>query len=315
MPKEIYLYSAIYDFIAQDIISSIEENIGGDITLRANTPGGSVFSAYGIYQKIKEHGNVNLKVDGAAMSCGALLPLYAKYTECLDVSRFLFHRADMYVANENDQTFLDNINKDLKAQIKKKIDADTFKEVTGYTIEELFNPEKRIDITLTGAEAKKIGLVDKVVKLTPEMEHELTAFHNRYKVAANATTLPQTHKKSNNKMDINQLKTDHPAVFAEAVALGEKQGIEKEKIRVKAFMAFASIDAEGVNKAIMDGTEFTVAHVADFGAKAATKSTPAAVVTEAPAAVVTANNPETVQTEEQKNVTAFMSEVKSYLNK
>ncbi len=270
MKKELYLYYQMYDFIAQDLIAQIEENMDNEIVLRENTPGGSVLAAYGIYTKIKEHGNVHLKVDGAAMSAGAFLPLFCKSSECLDVSRFMFHRADMYVENENEQKFLDEVNKDLKAKMKMKIDSKLFKEITGYTIDDLFNPEKRIDIYLTGTEAKKIGLVDKVNKLTPKMQSEITAFNRLYSVAASSigdkpleTNKPKIQTSNKIKMTKEQFKAEHPEIYSEVFALG----VAAEKDRVESCLVFNDIDPKAVKAAIESGKPLSQKQISELTLK------------------------------------------------
>ncbi len=310
MAKELYIYSPFYDFIVENLISQIEDNMNVDITLRENSPGGSVYSAYGAYTKIKEHGKVHLKVDGAAMSAGAFLPLYCKSSECLDVSRFVFHRADMYVSNDEDQAYLDGINADLKAKMKMKIDSKIFKQVTGYSIEDMFNPEKRIDITLTGAEAKKIGLIDKVVKLTPEMQSEITAFNNKYySVAAEVNEPPAPVAKTNSNtkiiMTIEKLKSEHPAIYAEVVALG----VAQEKDRVEACLVFADIDPKAVKAAIESGKPLSQKQISELTLKSLSPEILAKLSKETPAAVVPGAAPLAEETQKEKDLKKYEAEI------
>jgi ATP-dependent protease ClpP protease subunit len=201
MSKELYLYTGIYDFSAQELIAQIEENMGEEVVLREMCPGGSVFATHGICAKLVEHGNITIKVDGCAMSSGANLLPYAKRVICLDVSKFLLHRADMDIESTEDQIFLDSINKDLKAKLLLKVDASKFKEVTGYTINDMFNPSQRINITLNAKEAKDIGLVDEIVKLSPK---EITALNERLcgiSASSEITKKEILTPKNKNKMD------------------------------------------------------------------------------------------------------------------
>ncbi len=304
MAKELYLYSPIYDFVAQDLIQAMDDNMSEDITLRLNTPGGSVFSNYGICAKMTEHGSVNVKVDGAAMSSGAYLLLFAKNVECLDVSTIVFHRADMPIENQTDQDFLDKINKDLKAKMLLKINADKFKEVTGYSINEMFNPETRLDITLSGKDAKKIGLVSKVTTLSPA---EVTAFNNKM-FAVSATSNPIETSKNKN-MTIDKLKAEHPAVYAEILALG----VAQEKDRVEACVAFIDIDPAGVKAAIESGKNLSQKQMADFTVKALSKESLAAIAKEAPGAVTTTEVTDKEKTDKQKSIEAFENSVNANL--
>jgi hypothetical protein len=66
------------------------------------------------------------------------------------------------------------------------------------------------------------------------------------KTAGNSTTVQQKGEKI---MDLNEIKTQHPDVYAEIV----KTGAESEKSRVNALMTFIDVDKETVVKAIAEG--------------------------------------------------------------
>lgn len=257
MAKELYLYSPVYDFVVESLVSQLEENTDNEVIIRCNTPGGDVFAGYALCAKMQEHGNVTIKVDGNASSIGSMSLLYAKKVECLDVSTFVLHRANMCVETPEQQSFLDKINKDLKSKYLQRFDKDTFKEVTDTSIEEMFNPEKRIDIILDAKQAKRLGLVQKINKLTPV---EVNAFNSRFKVAA----LDESQEKSNNlinkKMDLATLKASHPSVFAEVSLIGATQ----EKERIEAWTHFIEVDAKMVKEGIASGKPITQAQIIDL---------------------------------------------------
>lgn len=304
MPKEIYLYSPVYDFVAQDLISAMNENTE-ELTMRVNSPGGSVFANYGICAKMQEHGNVNIKVDGAAMSSAANLLPYAKSVECLDVSTFLLHRADMYVESESDKAFLARINKDLRVKLLARVDAVIFKEVTGFSIDEMFDSEKRIDITLDAKQAKKIGLVQKINKLTPS---EVEAFNSKmlFNIAAYNDNKNQQKQKT---MTIDTLKAEHPALFAQVVALG----VEKEKDRVEACLAFIDVDAKGAIEAINSGKDLSQKQMAEFAVKAMSKKSLTDLAAESNKGIATTEVTETEKDAKAKAIEAFEKGVDSHL--
>jgi ATP-dependent protease ClpP protease subunit len=265
MPKELYLYSPVYDFVAQDLISKMEEAGDEDVTMRINSPGGSVFSGWGIIAKMQERkGKTNIKVDGAAMSMAAFIPLFADHVEALDTSTFMLHRAAMYVETPEDQAVLDKVNKNLRSKMETKLDSDALKSISGYSIKDLFENEKRIDLFLTAKEAKQIGLVDKINKVSPK---ELAAFNEKfYSLAAKSEsdTTTQTNKSKTNKMTLAQLKAEHLELFNEVVAIG----VAAEKDRVEACLVFNDIDPKGVKAAIEGGKPLTEKQKAEFGLKA-----------------------------------------------
>jgi ATP-dependent Clp protease protease subunit len=260
MAKELYLYSPIYDFVAQDLIAQMEENKTEDIVIRGNTPGGSVFSGWGIIAKMKEHeGNVLMKVDGSVASMGTFVLIFAQEAEALDVSKIHLHRADMYVNGPEDQAFLDGVNKDLKAKLTQKVDGAKFKEITGFTIDDLFDPEKKIEVWLSAKQAKAIGLIQRIVKLNPS---EITAL-NRFSIAANNPEDKPNPQPTNTVMTLEELKAKHPDLFAQVHALG----VAKERDRVGAYMAFNTIDPEAVAKGIKEGSDLSATQMAEFAVK------------------------------------------------
>jgi ATP-dependent Clp endopeptidase proteolytic subunit ClpP len=71
MPNEIYIYSAIgEDYTAKMFIEELNAfNENDDVTVRINSPGGSVFEGLAIYNALLAHkGNVTVMIDGIALS-------------------------------------------------------------------------------------------------------------------------------------------------------------------------------------------------------------------------------------------------------
>lgn len=305
MPKELYLYSGIYDYTAESIISSIEENAGEDITIRMNTPGGSVFSGWGIIAKMKEHtGKVHAKVDGIVASMGSMILAYAGSSEALDVSKIMIHRADMWISKPEDQTFLNMINKDFRAKLEKKIDVEKLKELKNVSMDDIFNPESRIDVWLTAKEAKSIGLIDKVVKLDPV---QISAITNLMQIAASMdinNPPKQVQNSNSNKMTIEEFKAANPEAYAQIVALG----VSAEKDRVGAWLAYNKIDPEAVEKGIKEGKTLSQTESAEFAVKALSGKTLETIVAENAAEVKTdASVTATAKTEKEKAIAEFES--------
>lgn len=309
MAKELYLYSGIYDFTAEDIISSMEENKSENILIRVNSPGGSVFSGWGIIAKMGEHeGEVNVKIDGIAASMAAILVVFADSVEMLDVARIMIHRADMYVSSPEQQAFLNSVNRDLKAKLLSKVNPERFREVTGFSIDEVFDPEKRIDVWLTAKQSKEIGLVTKIVKVKPE---EAKAVNDAiYKVAAQLNDPKQSTKITDNKMTtVDELKAQHPALYALVVA----DGVSKERDRVGAWLAFAKVDIEAVTTGIKEGKDLSQTAMAEFTVKSLSAQNLEKIKSDNPTSVKTTEvvPTETAKAEKSK---AFDAEMKSLLN-
>lgn len=299
MAKEIYLYNPIYSFVAEELMQEMNANMSEEIVLRLNTPGGSVFSGYGLCSKMTEHGNVTIKVDGYAASMGAFMLLFANKVECSDVSKIMLHRADGYAETDAQKEFLASVNKDLRAKLEKKINADTFKEVTGVSFDEMFASDKRIDVWIDAKQAKKLGLVDKINKLDPkELKALSSAMMN---IAASFDNSPKNEQvvtiQNPIKMTIEKLKAENPEVFAQILALG----VNAEKERVKTWMVFADVDAVAVKAGIDSGKEITASEQADFNRKAFSATALKSLEDNSPEAVKTEEAPATPEASETAN--------------
>lgn len=309
MAKEIRLYSQMYDFIVDTLMGQLDENQGENVTLRVNSPGGSVFAGWGLVAKIKEHtGSMLVKCDGLVASMALYMLLFCDDVEALDVTTFVLHRADMYVGDPEDQAFLDNVNAQLKDKLTKMVDVKMLKELKGVTIADIFNPDQRIDVRMTAAEAKKIGLINRVVKLTPAVRAEMKADLDKwYGVAA---TIEPIQKPNTEKMTIAELQAKHPELYASIFALG----VKKENDRIGGFLPFAEIDPKGVVEAIKKGEDMTPAQMSEFTIKAFSAKSLTDLSKQAPAAVLTEEQKlEKEKTDKAAGVTAFEKEVRKNL--
>jgi ATP-dependent protease ClpP protease subunit len=286
---EIYLYGGIGDYSAPEIIESINNAGGEDITMRINSYGGNVFAGYGIIAKMQEtESNVKIKVDGWAASMAAFMTLFADDVECLDVSEFLFHRADMYSPTDEEKRFVQGVNAKMRKKMEQKIAPELWQQVTGKTFDEMFNPDQRNDIRIDAKQAKKLGIVKKIIPLTAGDAKKVSAMYDkcfsetererfpiRAEIRAAAQTEPvqetdpaQTQKIENKpinkpKMTIETLKAEHPDVYAAAV----NSGVEQERDRIGAFLVYADVDMKAVKAGIESGKQITQTQIAELSRK------------------------------------------------
>lgn len=308
---EVYLYSPIYDFVAEEVMKQLDANKNKEITMRLNTPGGSVFAGWGIISKMKECSNLTVAVDGQASSMGLFACLFAKKVCALDVSNFTLHRADGYVDTEEDQILLDNINSSLKAAFQKKINENAFKVMkcnpNGYTIKDIFDPKRRIELNLTAEDAKFIGLVSEVNVLTPEAHKAVSMRFAAY--SAKTTNIPEPIIK-NNKMTKEELKAKHPDVYAEIIS--------EERDRVEACLTFIEIDPVGVKAAIESGKPLTHKQMSEFAMKQFNAEALKKIEGGNPPVIVTGavqQNAGTPEAKKQEEVERFLAEArKDYIN-
>ena len=171
----------------------------------------------------------------------------------------------------------------------------------------MFDSENRIDITLDAKQAKKIGLVQKINKLTPS---EVEAFNAKmiFNVAANVTQ--QDKPKNKHNMTIDTLKAEHPALFAQVVALG----VEKEKDRVESIIAFIEIDPVACKEAIALGKDLTQKQMSEFAIKAFSKDTLEAIKNASAKDTPTGESDNVAKTEKAKEIEAFEKSLDAHLN-
>lgn len=320
MVKEILLYTPIYSSAAEAFVNSMEENKGNDVVVRINTDGGDVEDGWSMVAKFAEHkGKKTVKVDGRAHSMGCFFLAYADDAECLDISQFLIHRAaypqwvekDAERMTEAMWATLNAVNGHLRAALESKIDVAKFEKLKKVSMDDVFSTSNRLDVFLTAEEAKKIGLVKRIVSITPEKKAELNSLMYKLAAQSNENIIESTEVKQLNtkKMTIEKLKAEHPEIFAQAVAIG----VEKEKDRTGAWMAFVGIDAEAVSKGIKEGKEITQTIMAELSLKSFNAQALKNVTADSLKPVVT---PEEVnKTEKELAISAFEADVKKGLEK
>jgi len=279
--KELLLYSGIYSFTAEEFINKLNEiPQDEDITVRLNSPGGSVFAGWGIIAALKERtGKTFLKVDGNASSMAFFLMLFFGDIEALDVTSFMIHRATAWVQTEDDQKMLDDVNKTLRSKMEKKFDKKVFEEVAGISIKDLFENKERRDIWLNAKEAKKIGLIDRIKRLEPKeieaINKNLIAFSSAVCSQGSGLPLQGSNNEEKDKVNINinkkgkkmtiaELKENHPELYAEI----HKAGATAEKDRIEAWMAFSELDLEACKKGISEGENVNQKTIAEMSLKA-----------------------------------------------
>lgn len=309
MAKQVLLYTSIYSYVAADFIKNVDDAKSQDLEIRMNTSGGSPEDAWGMIAKLQAHtGKKTVKVDGRAYSMGAFILAYCDDVECLDVSDFLIHRAGYSEYLEASLDFmttdvwenLNRINGFLRQALEAKIDVNKFKQVTGYTLDQVFSTEGRLDVSINAEQAVEIGLVNRIVKITPDKKKELAViaaeFNGIRPKQSTAVPAPvaevkptQTPTKKYTNMTIEQLKAEHQAVYQAAF----KEGVEQERDRVGAHLAFIDVDSENVIKGIKEGSALSSTAMAEYTVKAIAKGHLGNVSADSAAAVKTGEQPTT----------------------
>lgn len=274
--NEFLIYGSINSFTSSEFIKSMNE-ADGDITVRINSGGGEPDYGWGMVAKFKEYeGKKTVKVDGKAYSMGAFIAMYADNVEALDVSTFMVHRAAYPTWFEGSEYFtaelkenLTNINKSLEKAFKNKVNVEEFEKMKGVKVKDIFSMDDRVDVFLNAKEAKKIGLVSKVVKITPKKAAEI---NSNVQLAASVDTdltveapkekpaKQDIQTQINTKMNKSELKEKHPELYAEIFGLG----VEQEKERVSAWAKWKDIDAKLTMEGIESGNDMKASDISEF---------------------------------------------------
>ncbi len=240
--SEVLIYGGIESYTAETFIKNVNAVDGDELTVRIDTNGGDPQATFGMVAKLNEFkGKTTVKVDGRAYSSGFFFVAMANNVESLDVSEFMVHRAAYPEWVEKSTEYftdsmkanLERINKSLRKSFESKIDVKAFEELKDVKIKEIFSMESRIDVFLTAKEAKKIGLINKINKLTPEMSASIDK--KKFELAAFYEPKGENKKEDDQKskkMTKEELLAKHPDLCASMIADGVTA--EKEKATAKA---------------------------------------------------------------------------------
>lgn len=265
--KQLLLYAGVNDYSAANLVKEMHDAGTDDLTLRINTDGGDPQSMFAIAAAFREYkGKKSVKIDGKAYSAGLFLLPYADEVTALDVSMGLIHRAAYSSWFESSEYMteamwsnLDSINAFLREALESRIDVEKLEKMKGVTIDEIFSNDARIDVFLTAAEMKKVGLVDKIEKITPKKKAEIKSFMDSELNGISAKYIPEalkdtpnkknTPNKPKSKMTKEEFKSEHSELFAQVC----QEAVESERDRTESIMAFAHLDLDKAKTIIASG--------------------------------------------------------------
>lgn len=331
---EVLLYGSINEYSAREFILAMNENAEQEIDVRINSGGGSPEYGWGMVTKFIEHQSAKkIKIDGQAHSMALFFLCYADDAEAIDTTQLCLHRAaypEWYEGSFMDDAAwsnLDKVNKSLRAALEAKIDVKKFEALPimkGKTLDDIFSNETRLEVYLSAQDAKKIGLINRVIKITPDKKAEVLSLMKKsmsekeyVSIAAQVfkdAEVETENPKNKNIMTIEKLKAEFPALAAQLVAEGEAAGIAKEKDRVGSWMAFVDVDAKAVSEGIKSGASLSQTAMAEFSRKAMSAG---AIndITEDGKTAKTETTEVKAATEKEAKISAFEQEVKDNLKK
>jgi len=282
-------------------LESFEEN---QIEMSWSSYGGSVWAGmqFADYMKNTDK-EITARVTGIAASMGASLLPYFKKVIGAKQTDVMLHSTSTSVSQLARKS-----NQELYDILKTKINEEKFEEITGQKLKTIMflEGEERKDVWLSGEQAYKIGLFDELIDLTPEKKNEI----NLQLVAELDYKLPERLLNTNKKekqMNIDELKTSHPELYAQVLEDGKKVGskeataaLKAEKDRINTWMVFNDIDPEKVKAGIESGEKMTEAQRTEFLRKSQVLDLKNDLENDSPEDLTPDPNTGKVKTEEQR---------------
>lgn len=151
-----------------------------NINIRINSPGGSVFEGYVIYNRLKQmDAKITAYIDGMAASIASLIMLAADEVVMGEVSQIMIHKP-MVGTYGNSDTFEKMINRldDIESQL-----INAYRRKTGIDAIELRNmiAENGIEGTWMNAEkAVELGFADRIAEVDEEFNAAACAHANTF---------------------------------------------------------------------------------------------------------------------------------------
>lgn len=154
----------IYDWIgwsytsAKNVKNALNDAKGESVTLKINSPGGSVFAASEIYTELRNYkGEVNIEIVGLAASAASVIAMAGK-SKMSPTAQLMVHNVSTYASGDyRDMEHTAEILKNANDTI-----ANAYISKSGMSRDnalELMNKES----WLTAAKAKELGLIDEIM--------------------------------------------------------------------------------------------------------------------------------------------------------
>lgn len=176
------------------------------IDVRINSPGGSVFEGYTIYNRLKQHkAEIHVHIDGMAASIASVIALAGDKIFMAETSQMMIHKPMVCACGNSDELLkmvdmLDNIENQIIKVYREKTGIDFF-EIQQMMKEDFWIlPEAAIDM----------GFVDEIVSISDSMQFAANASVEKF--VNDAKWLKSTPKINSNsdkiKEKINNFKKD-----------------------------------------------------------------------------------------------------------
>ena len=162
-PAELLIYDVIGDWqglSAKTLVDELKGITAGELTVRINSPGGSVFDGIAIYNALRYHpANVHVRIEGLAASIASVIAMAGDTITMAENSLMMIHNPFGWVGGEAEdmRRTADMLDKATEAI------ALAYAGKSGHSAEDI-TPMMAAETWMTAQEAKDYGLIDVVDK-------------------------------------------------------------------------------------------------------------------------------------------------------
>ena len=275
-PAEIMIYGEIGDYWdgldASTLAARIKAASGDSITVRLNTPGGSVFTAQAFYSLLRASGKtVNVFIDGICASAGTIISSAGDSVNMPENAIFMIHNpmTSLYGANAEEMRetadILDKVQETIIAAYRNK---------TGQTDEKL-KELMATDSYLTASEAKELGFIDNILEpfaVAATMQGGVLNVNGTKISSERLKNMPKSFvnvvesgktKGVTKVMNLAELQANHPEIYQAALEQG-KTSVDTKTIEANAAKAERE-RIKDIHASALPGHEEIVAEAVENG--------------------------------------------------
>lgn len=265
-------YESESNVTPQSLRKSLEKANGDDVLITINSPGGSVFEGLEMYSLIKNYrGKTETRIVSLAASMASIIALAGQVRSAESTASYMIHNASgialgdyremRRVADflENTSNHLSNIYHERTGietqRIRQLMSDETWMFGTdlaefGFQIVRAnapiqaesakFEAKARYNEYLRNLKSEEV--IDDLERVAASIAGPKEKVKNEIIIESkfdeeinNSADAGETNQEET-LMDLNELKSKHPDIYAQAVAVGVDQGIEQERDRVEAHL-------------------------------------------------------------------------------
>jgi HK97 family phage major capsid protein len=169
----------IYDFIGEDFwsegvtaknfIESLDAVKAKNISLRINSPGGSVFDGWAIYNALKRHpATVTAYVDGIAASIASIIALSADHVHMAANSLFMIHNPSATASGDSEKMrktadILDKVRENLVSTYRSKTNMTEAELIAAMDAETWYTADEALDLGF-------VDSIDEAIKMAAHFD-------------------------------------------------------------------------------------------------------------------------------------------------